>query len=108
MEPPQILLIEKYSQNLLISATTIEQVFGLFKFTQTVGLEAIEWIEEARRHCAMLGDAHGWHWAIPKVVDYPLVSNLPLLEGQGLIMAGLDVTLDSDIPPSCPPSPDLS
>jgi hypothetical protein len=108
MEAPQILLIEKYSQNMLLSATLIEQVFNLFKFAQTVGSEAVKWIEEAKRWCNILGSAHNWIWpysSIAKPLRFPI---LPLLEGQGLIMVGSNLTFKTEVQPSRPSSPDLS
>ena len=44
MAPPRILMIEGFSQNMLLSATTLEEVHKLFKMAQSVGLEDLEWI----------------------------------------------------------------
>jgi len=65
---------------------------------QTVGLEAVRWIEEVKERCGTLGGQHGWIWpysGITKPLGFP---NLPLLEGQGSIMAGSDDGLDCYIP----------
>ena len=108
MAAPQILMIEKYSQNTLLGATSFDNIFKLFKMAETVGLEAVHWIEEAKERCGTLGGQHGWIWpysGITKPLGFP---NLPLLEGQGLIMAGSDDGLDSEFPPSTPSSPNLS
>jgi hypothetical protein len=61
-----------------------------------------------KEHCNILGGNHGWIWpysGITKPLKFP---NLPLLEGQGSIIAGSDVNLDSEFPPTRPSSPDLS
>ena len=108
MATPQVLIIEKYSQNMLLSATSFDNVFKLFKMVQTVGLEAVRWIEEAKERCGTLGGHHGWIWpysGIAKPLGFP---NFPLLEGQGLIMAGSNGGLDSEFPPPTLSSPDLS
>src|ERR1700683_1257717 len=60
MSPPHILMIKGFSQNMLLSATTLEQVHKLFRMAQTIGLEALEWIAEARRHCGSIMGFHGW------------------------------------------------
>jgi len=65
MAPPRILMIKGFSQNMLLSATTWEEVHKLFKMAQSVGLEALEWIGEAKRHCESVGGCHGWHWDNP-------------------------------------------
>src|ERR1700683_1952088 len=49
MSPPRILMIEGFSQNMLLSTTTLEEVHKLFRMAQTIGLEALGWIAEARR-----------------------------------------------------------
>src|SRR5882762_5577882 len=59
-----------------------------------VGLDAVCWIEKVKE-CGILGSSHSWIWpysGIIKPVEFP---NLPLLEGQGSIMAGSDIDLDS-------------
>jgi hypothetical protein len=65
MAPLCILMIEGFSQNMLLSATMWEEVHKLFKMAQSVGLEALEWIGEAKRHCESVGGCHGWHWDNP-------------------------------------------
>jgi hypothetical protein len=59
MVAPQVLMIEKYSQNMLLSATSFDNILKLFKMAQTVGLEAVRWIEEAKEHCDVLRGQHG-------------------------------------------------
>ena len=77
-----ILQIENFSQNMLLCTTTHEEIRRLFSTAQTIGMETLEWIVEAKRQCRMIGRRHGWHWAINKGVD----SNLfPALEGQSLL-----------------------
>jgi hypothetical protein len=108
MGTPQVLMIEKYSQNMLLSTTSFDNIFKLFKMVQTVGLETVWWIKEVKECCGMLGGQHSWIWpysGIAKPMEFP---NLRLLEGQGSIMAGADINLDSDFPPTRPSSPDYS
>jgi hypothetical protein len=93
---------------MLLSATSFDKVFKLFKMAQTVRLEAVHWIEEVKEHCGTLGGQHGWIWpysGIAKPLGFP---NLPLLEGQGSIMAGSDNGLDSEFPPPTQSLPNLS
>jgi len=104
MAAPQVLMIKKYSQNMLLSATSFDNILKLFKMVQTVGLEAVRWIEEAKEGCEILGGQHGWIWPYSGAIK----PNLPLLEGQGSIMVGADVDLDSNIPSTRPSSPDYS
>jgi len=80
-------MIDKYSQNMLLSTTSFDNVFKLFKMVQTVGLEAVQWIKEVKEHCGMLGGQHGWIWPYPGIAKPLEFPNLPLLEGQGSIMA---------------------
>jgi hypothetical protein len=108
MATPQVLMIERYSQNMLLTTTSFNHVFKLFNIVQTVGLEAVQWIEEGKEHCSILGGQHGWIWpysGIAKPLECP---NLPLLEGQGSIMAGSDINLDSNFTPTRPLLLDLS
>ena len=51
MTTPHILQIENVSQNMLLSATTIEQVCRLFFMAQSIGLGMLKWIAEAQRCC---------------------------------------------------------
>jgi len=82
MSSPRILQIENFSQNMLLCATTREEIRRLFVTAQTIGLETLEWITEAKRRCGMIGRAHGWYWA----VDEGIISNqFPALEGQSLL-----------------------
>ena len=98
MAPPTILMIEGFSQNMLLSATMWEEVHKLFKMAQSVGLEALEWIGEAKRHCKSIGGCHGWHWDNPKAGTVTIRTHLPLSESQGQIEYRLYPTLTSDSP----------
>jgi hypothetical protein len=83
MGTPQVLMIEKYSQNMLLSTTSFDHILKLLKMVQTVRLDAVQWIKEAKEHCDILRGNHGWIWpysGIAKPLEFP---NLPLLEGQG-------------------------
>src|ERR1700690_2963347 len=42
MAPPCILMIKGFTQNMLLSATMLEEVHKLFRMAQLVGLEALE------------------------------------------------------------------
>ena len=79
MVSPRILQIENFSQNMLLCATTREEIHRLFVMAQGIGMEALEWIAEAKKQCGILGRAHGWHWSVGKEVDSDL---FPALEGQ--------------------------
>src|ERR1700729_1570464 len=85
MAPPRILMIEGFSQNMLLSATMWEEVHKLFKMAQSVGLEALEWIGEVKRCCESIGKRHGWHWDDPEAGAVAIHTHLPLSEGQGQI-----------------------
>jgi hypothetical protein len=79
-----------------------------FNFSKWCRLSDLEWIEEAKEHYDILGGNHSWIWPyshITKPLEFP---TLPLLEGQGSIMAGSNVDLDSEFPPTRLCSPDLS
>ena len=82
-----ILQIENFSQNMLLCATTREEIRQLFTTAQGIGMEALEWIAEAKKRCGILGMAHGWHWSVDEGVDSDL---FPALEGQ---LSLLDTTL---------------
>jgi len=101
MVAPQVLMIEKYSQNMLLSTTSFNNIFKLFKM---LGLETVWWIEEVKEHCEILGAWHDWIWPSSGVIK----PNLLLLEGQGSIMAGANVDLHSNIPSTRSSSPDYS
>ena len=79
MVSPRILQIENFSQNMLLCATTREEIQRLFATAQGIGMEALEWIAEAKKRCGILGRAHGWHWTVDEEVDSDL---FPALEGQ--------------------------
>jgi hypothetical protein len=79
MVSPRILQIENFSQNMLLCATTREEIRRLFATAQDIGIEALEWIAEAKKRCGVLGRAHGWHWSVDEEVN----SNIfPALEGR--------------------------
>src|ERR1700729_3866861 len=82
MAPPHILMIKGFSQNMLLSVTMWEEVHKLFKMAQSVGLEALEWIGEAKRCCKSIGGHHSWHWDDPEAGALA-ITHLPLSEGQG-------------------------
>jgi hypothetical protein len=82
MVSPHILQIENFSQNMLLCATTCEEICRLFATAQGIGMEALEWIAEAKRQCGILGRTHGWHWSVNEEVDSDL---FPALEGQLLL-----------------------
>jgi hypothetical protein len=48
MDLPRILMIKKYSQNLLLTTTSLSDIYKLFATAQAIGLETLEWIGEAR------------------------------------------------------------
>jgi|SRR5882762_3279758 len=93
---------------MLLSATLFDQVFKLFKMTQTVRLEVVQWIEEAKECCTMLGGHHSWIWPYSGIAKPLAFPSLPLLEGQGSIMAGSNVNSDSEFHLTRQSSPDLS
>src|SRR6202050_1637351 len=98
MAPLRILMIKGFSQNMLLSATTWEEVHKLFKMAQSVGLEALEWIGEAKGRCESVGGRHGWHWDDPEAGTLTIHTHLPLSEGQVQIKYRLYSTLSSDSP----------
>jgi hypothetical protein len=57
-----ILQIKNFLQNILLSSTMIEEVHCLFNMAQVIGVEMVEWIAEAKKHCRLLGRSHGWNW----------------------------------------------
>ena len=69
MLSPCILQIENFSQNMLLCAMIHEEICWLFATVQTIGMETLEWIAEAKRQCAMIGSAHSWHWVVDKRVN---------------------------------------
>ena len=77
-----ILQIENFSQNMLLCATTCKKICQLFAMAQTIGMETLEWIVEAKRQCGMIGKIHSWHWTINEGVGSDL---FPTLEGQLLL-----------------------
>jgi len=87
MTAPRILQIENFSQNMLLSSTTIEEVHCLFTMAQSIGLETLKWIGEAKRHCELLRRSHGWRWDEGDSIDsnqFPLLENQFLLSGSAL------------------------
>jgi len=99
MAAPQILYIEAFTQNLLLAATTRREISDLFGLAQKIGKDALEWVIEAKRRCEVLGENHGWNWSMEKFEP----TDLPLLEGGGLIQDGTN--LDISLPPAPPNSP---
>jgi hypothetical protein len=89
---------------MLLSATTWEEVHKLFKMAQSVGLEALEWIGEAKRHCESVGGRHGWHWDGPEAGALAIHTHLPLSEGQRQIKYGSYFALTGDSPTNDIPS----
>ena len=79
MTAATLLQIENFSQNMLLCAMTCEEIRQLFTTAQGIGMEALEWIAEAKKRCGILGRAHGWHWSVNEEVDSDL---FPALEGQ--------------------------
>jgi len=79
-----ILQIKNFSQNMLMSATTIKEVRRLFNMAQAIGIEMVEWIAKAKKHCGLLRGSHSWKWNGEDSVDS---DHFPLLEGQLLIPA---------------------
>ena len=61
---------------------------------QTVEMETLEWIVEAKRQCRMIGRVHSWHWAVNKGVDSDL---FPSLEGQLLLLETMLEPSDSTV-----------
>ena len=49
MVSPRILQIENFSQNMLLCAMTREEIHRLFAMVQGIGMEALEWIAEAKK-----------------------------------------------------------
>ena len=49
MVSPRILQIENFSQNMLLCTTTREEIRRLFTTAQGIGMEALEWIAEAKK-----------------------------------------------------------
>ncbi|KIM89864.1 hypothetical protein PILCRDRAFT_2142 [Piloderma croceum F 1598] len=41
---------------------SLSNIYKLFATAQAISLETLEWIGEARRCCALVGDVHGRHW----------------------------------------------
>ena len=76
------LQIENFSQNMLLCATTCEEIHRLFTAAQGIGMETLEWIVEAKKRCEILGRTHSWHWPVDEEVDS---DQFPALEGQSLL-----------------------
>ena len=82
MSFPCILQIKNFSQNMLLYTTTCEEIHWLFTMTQTIRIEILESIVEAKWWCGILGRVHSWHWAIHKRINldwFPALSGQPLL-----------------------------
>ena len=54
-----------------------------FTTVQTIGMETLEWIAEAKKQCGMIGRAYGWYWVVDERVDS---DQFPALEGQLLLL----------------------
>ena len=93
---------------MLLSTTSWEEVHKLFKMAQSVGLEALEWIGEAKRRCESIGGCHGWHWDDPEAGAVAICTHLLLSESQGQIEYGPYSTLTSDSPTNDIPPSDTS
>ena len=79
---PRILQTKNFSQNMLLCATICEEIHQLFAMTQTIRIETLQWIAEAKRQCAIIGRVHGWHWVVDERVNS---DQFPALEGQLLL-----------------------
>ena len=77
---------------MLLCATTRKEICRLFAMAQGIGMEALEWIAEAKKRCGTLGGTHGWHWPVDEEVES---DQFPALEGQLLLS---DTTL---VPNNC-------
>ena len=108
MVPPCILMIKGFSQNILLSTTTLEEVNKLFKMAQSVGLETLEWIKEVKRRCESMRGSHGWHWDAPEASAVTVHTRLPLLASQCQIGYGSYSTLGSNSPADRTPPSDTS
>ena len=86
----------------------LEEVHKLFKMAQLVGLEELEWISEAQKHCELIGGCHSWHWSDPEAGAVVVHTHLPLLEGQGQIECGLVSVPGDNSPTDCEPPTDTS
>jgi hypothetical protein len=76
MPAPRILQIENFSQNMLLSSATMEEVHRLFNMAQAIGVETVEWIVQAKERCGIPGRANGWNWN-----ERSVSNQFPLLEG---------------------------
>ena len=83
MSSPRILQIENFSQNMLLCTMTHKEIHQLFTTAQTIGMETLEWITEAKKRCGMIGRAHSCHCAVNEGVNS---DQLPTLEGQSLLL----------------------
>ena len=88
-----ILQIENFSQNMLLCATTHEEICQLFTTAQNIGMENLEWIVEAMKRCGIIERTHGWHWPVDEGVD---LDQFPTLEGQSLLSDTVLVSNDSN------------
>ena len=75
---------------------------------QSVGLEALEWIGEAKRRCKSVEGHHDWHWDDPETGVVAIRTDLPLSESQGQIEYGSHSALTSDSPTNDFPPSDAS
>src|ERR1700683_4561018 len=89
-------------------ASMLEEVHKMFRMAQTVGLEALEWIAEAKRHCELIVGCHSWHWGNPEAGAVVAHTCLLLLEGQGQIEYGLVSAPGDDSLTNCEPPTNTS
>jgi hypothetical protein len=68
---------------MLLCATTHKEIHQIFAMVQTIRIETMEWIAEAKRQCAMMGRVHRWHWVVDERVNS---DQFPALEGQLLLL----------------------
>ena len=69
MLSPRILQIENFSQNMLLCATTCEEIRQLFATAQNIGMKTLEWIAEAKKRCGIIGRTQSWHWPVNEGFD---------------------------------------
>jgi hypothetical protein len=60
MPPPAIIGAYTYSQNPVFTSGTPEEIVEKYRRAQSIGLEAIRWICEAKVKCQTM--PNGWHW----------------------------------------------
>ena len=91
---PCILQIKNFSKNMSLCAMTHKEIHQLFTTVQTIRMETLEWIVEAKRQCAMIGRVHGWHWVVDERVN---LDQFPALEGYLLLSDTMLEPSDSNV-----------